>query len=349
MTLLFTNRRVLLTGAGGSIGSALARQLIKQKPESLILLDHSEGNLFQIDFELASLPGAQARRALVGDICDAALLAELFEEQKPEIVIHAAAYKHVPLMEHNALAAVRNNALGTNLLAKMAQAYGVATFVMVSTDKAANPSSIMGASKRIAELAVLRWSSTESRMIAVRLGNVLGSQGSVVPIFQEQIAAGGPVTVTDPEASRYFVSMDEAVELVLLAANLIEQSGLFISGPDEPVRILDLAKQMIREAGVRADGEIPIVLTGLRPGEKMSEEFVSQRETVESAREARLRKIDGPQPSHDEFDRAIAKLKELVEHRDLEGVLEWVRRLVPEYRPSQAILGFPAQARPSSQ
>jgi len=340
MTLPFTERCVLLTGAGGSIGSALAREIIQHRPSSLVLLDHSEGNLHQIDTELSDLPGGAARSAILGNIADEALLAEIFEERKPEVIIHAAAYKHVPLMEWNAIAAVRNNALGTNLLAKVARAYGAATFVMVSTDKAVNPHSVMGASKRVAELALLRWSSPASPMRVVRLGNVVGSQGSVVPRFQKQIAEGGPVTVTHPDVNRYFLHMEEAVELVLLAA-IDGEGGIYIPDPGKPLRIVDLAKQLINQAGLTREDEIPVVITGLRPGDKMTEEFISKYESLDarnSMPRERLALIKSPQPANAEFDSAMAALQESVDRRDLGSVLDGLRRLVPEYQPSDVVL-----------
>jgi FlaA1/EpsC-like NDP-sugar epimerase len=334
----FAGRCVLLTGAGGSIGSALAKAIIRDSPRSLILLDHSESHLHQIDFDLSSLPGGQVRFPVLGDAGDGALLTELFEERKPEVVIHAAAFKQVPLMERNPVAAVQNNAIGTNLLAQAAQRFEVATFVMLSTDKAVNPRSVMGASKRVAELALLRWSSSRSPMRAVRLGNVYGSQGSVVPAFLQQISTAGPVTVTDPGVNRYFVSMDEAVELVLLAARLAGGGGIFIPDLGEPVRILDLARQLIMEAGLQPGDDIPIVMTGLRPGDKMAEQIVSDLESVDPADHAKLRLIKTPQPSHQEFDSARAAMKESAARRDVPGLLEQLCRLVHEYRPSELVL-----------
>jgi len=351
MTHPFTDRCVLLTGAGGSIGSALAREIVQHRPRSLVLLDHSEGNLHQIDTELSDVPGGAVRSAILGNISDAALLAEIFEERKPEIVIHAAAFKHVPLMEWNAIAAVRNNALGTNLLAKVARAHGAGTFVMVSTDKAVNPHSVMGASKRVAELALMRWSSAASPMRAVRLGNVLGSQGSVVPRFQQQIAEGGPVTVTHPDVNRYFLRMEEAVELVLLAVRMDGEGGIFIPDPGKPLRIVDLAQQLIKQSGLAREHEIPVVITGLRPGEKMIEEFISKCELVDSpdsTNRERLRLIKGPRPADAEFDSAIAALQKSVDQRDLGSVLDGLRRLVAEYQPSDVVLESRKLPQPSS-
>ena len=348
MNIPFTGRCVLLTGAGGSIGSALAQAILRRKPRSLILLDHSEGNLHKINLALSALPGGHVLSPIVGDICDGPLLTQIFDEQKPETIIHAAAFKHVPLMESNPISAVRNNALGTYLLAQRACMYGVALFVMVSTDKAVNPHSVMGASKRVAELALLRWSSSRTHMKAVRLGNVLGTQGSVLPLFLQQIAAGGPVTVTHPEVSRYFTSVDEAVELVLLAALLDGQSGIFIPRPGKPVRILELAERMITEARLEGERERAIVVTGLRPGEKMHEEFVSELEEVHATSNAMLRLIKTAQPAREEFDSLMTDLKDKVEGRDLSGVLQRIRRLVPEYRPSEMVLAAAEQRQSSS-
>ena len=241
-------RSVLLTGAGGSLGSALAKAIIQLEPQQLILIDHSERNLHEIDSELtAALPGVP-RISVLGDICHAALLSEIFDRYHPEIVYHAAAFKHVPLMESNPLAAVRNNALGTNNLARISRIAGVRTFVMVSTDKAVNPISVMGASKRVAELALLRWSGSSNYMRALRLGNILASVGSVVPTFLRQISRGGPVTVTHPEVCRYFHTMDEAVELVLLTSRVETGGGIFTPQLGEPVRILDLARQLVSDS-----------------------------------------------------------------------------------------------------
>jgi len=340
MNNAFTERNVLLTGAGGSIGSALAKSILAQEPRSLILLDHSEQNLHQIDFDLSAVPGGDVRSAILGDVCDPALLSEIFEEFEPDVVIHAAAFKHVPLMERNPIPAVQNNSLATNLLAQTARTHGVASFVMVSTDKAVNPQSVMGASKRLAELALLRWSSARSSMRAVRLGNVFGSRGSVVPTFLRQISAGGPVTVTHPDVNRYFLSMSEAVELLISAVSLAGQGGIYMSDPGEPVRILDLAHQLIEKDGFERHRQIPIVMTGLRPGDKMSEQFFSDDEAVAEPSDERLRLIKTPEPTHEKFDALMAELQEAVDRRDLTSVLDGLCRLVPEYRPSETILAL---------
>jgi FlaA1/EpsC-like NDP-sugar epimerase len=334
----FTDRCVLLTGAGGSIGSALAKAITRHKPRALILLDHSESSLHQIAFELGITAGGNASFPIVGCIRDGSLLTEIFEERKPETIIHAAAFKHVPLMENNPVQAIQNNALGTYFLAQQARMYDVTTFVMVSTDKAVNPHSVMGVTKRLAELALLRWSSPQSVMRAVRLGNVFGSQGSVVPLFLKQIAAGGPVTVTHPDVYRYFTSLEEAIELVLLAASLAGGSGIFIPDPGEPMRILELAERVVQAAGLENGQGMPIVITGLRPGDKMEEEFTSESEEIDKAGTTKLRMIKTPQPAQEELDSHMNDLQKQVDQRDLAGLLENLCRLVPEYRPSELIL-----------
>src|SRR5271168_2626524 len=286
-----TGRSVLLTGAGGSLGSALAKAIIQLEPRQLILLDHSERNLHEIDSELtAVLPGVPLT-SILGDICDAGLLSEIFDRYRPEIVYHAAAFKHVPLMETNPFAAVRNNALGTASLARIAKAQGVANLLMVSTDKAVNPISIMGASKRVAELALLSLNNPRHRMSAVRLANILGSQGSVVPTFLSQISRGGPVTVTHPDVSRYFLTIGEAVELILLASGLEDSGGIFVPQVVGPVRILDIATELIRDSPTESRKDIPVTFTGLRPGDKMSEEFLSQDESTEPTNDPRLLRV----------------------------------------------------------
>jgi len=338
MLLPFTDRRVLLTGAGGSIGSALARQIVGQKPRRLVLLDHSEGNLYQLGVLLSEAVEPEGYSLRLGDVCDESLLGEILEEERPEIVLHAAAFKHVPLMESNVIAAARNNALGTNLLARMAARNGLEAVVMISTDKAVGPRSVMGATKRVAELGLLRWSNPRTRMRAVRLGNVVGSQGSVVPAFLQQIAAGGPVTVAHEDAERFFFSMEETVELIVLATLLAGESGIYIPQPREAVRILDLAKKLILEHG--QGRKITIGITGLRPGDKLTEAFVSRDETVSDSSDAKLRLVHSPEPSREEFDAAIESLEQSTAEREVASVLDVLCRLVPDYRPSQTALGI---------
>jgi FlaA1/EpsC-like NDP-sugar epimerase len=334
-------RSVLLTGAGGSLGSALAKAIIQLEPWQLILLDHSERNLHEIDSELtAVLPGILLTSVL-GDICDAGLLSEIFDRYRPEIVYHAAAFKHVPLMESNPLAAVRNNALGTNTLAKISCTAGVRAFVMVSTDKAVNPISVMGASKRVAELSLLRWGGAKNHMRALRLGNILASVGSVVPTFLRQISRGGPVTVTHSEVSRYFHTMSEAVELVLRTSCVELGGGIFIPQLGAPVRILDMARQLVSDSQSQSNSarEIPVTFTGLRLGDKMSEEFLFANESVDPTSDRRLLRVSTTEMPSEKFDADVERLSRSVEQRNLPLMLEVLCQMLPEYRPTEALAG----------
>jgi FlaA1/EpsC-like NDP-sugar epimerase len=332
---------LLITGAGGSIGSALSKQL-SSDPRTLVLLDHSEQNLYEIHSELsgAVTDASQQITPILGDVNDAPLLAELFEKYRPTAIFHAAAFKHVPLMEENPIAVIRNNILGTWTLATIAAKYRAHRLTMISTDKAANPRSIMGAAKRIAEQILTRLDTPATRMRSIRLGNVLGSTGSVVPLFKRQIANGGSVTVTHPEARRYFLSLDEAIDLILNAAALEDTATLFVPDLDAPIKILDLAKKLISEAQLSAasDGEkIEIVFTGLRPGDKLSEALLSSSETTAPTNNPKLRRISGPIQTAKSLDTAIALLSEKVQSRDLPALLNVVGSLVPDYQPSDLI------------
>ncbi|MFY9801579.1 MAG: polysaccharide biosynthesis protein [Candidatus Acidiferrales bacterium] len=334
---IVSDRTILLTGAGGSIGSALAKAVVRLEPRRLILLDHSERNLNEIDLELAVARNGNSRTCVLGDICDAKLLSEIFQLHRPEVVYHAAAFKHVPIMEKNPFAAIRNNALGTASLAKISRLAGVAKFVMISTDKAVNPISIMGASKRVAELVLLSLTNPKNQMSAVRLGNVLGSQGSVVPTFLSQISRGRPITVTHRDVSRYFFTIDEAVDLILLASGLAEGGGIFVPQLGAPVKILDIALELIGRTRSNRQSDFPIRFTGLRPGDKMSEEFLSQDETAEPTLDSRLFRVKTQKIPPDGFDRHIAELSRCVDQRDLSSMIETLRRIVPDYRPTDSL------------
>jgi FlaA1/EpsC-like NDP-sugar epimerase len=337
---LHFGRSILVTGAGGWIGTALSRAIVEGKPKRLILLDHSERSLYHIDAKLAALDSGAAHKFILGDVCDVALLTEILEADRPDVIYHAAAYKHVPLLENNPIAAIRNNAIGTNALAEAAHRQGQANLVMVSTDKAVEPSSILGASKRIGELAVLRWNNSRTQMRALRLGNVHGSEGSVVPLFRRQISRGGPVTVTHPDAGRYFVSLEKAVELIFLTASLPGGGGIFVPDLGSPVRIVQLAEQMIAEAQPRAAEEIPVRFTKLRPGDKKTEKMFSEREGLEATSDRRLFRLKDSANWPEDYDSMIQELANGVERRDLMAVLEVLNKLVPEYNPSETLLSF---------
>ncbi|MGC9338028.1 MAG: polysaccharide biosynthesis protein, partial [Candidatus Cloacimonadia bacterium] len=274
------SKTVLITGAGGSIGSELARQIFAFKPAKLILLDNAETPLYQIDIELKSKEGATEVVPCIGDIRSRRGLERIFKQYKPQFVYHAAAYKHVPMMEMSPLDAINNNIIGTFKLASVVSKHQVNKFVLISTDKAVRPSSIMGTTKRVAEMVVQSMNGNGTRFVVVRFGNVLGSNGSVVPLFQKQIASGGPVTVTHPEVTRFFMTIPEAVMLVLQAGSIGKGGGLFLLDMGEPVKIADLAKNMIRLAGLVPDRDIKIEYIGLRPGEKLYEELLIDGEGV---------------------------------------------------------------------
>jgi FlaA1/EpsC-like NDP-sugar epimerase len=278
MARLVRGRRVLVTGAGGTIGSELVRQAAALAPGELVLLDHSEYALWQIDLEIGEKYPTLPRRAVIADVRDAARMGVTFGEAQPELVFHAAALKHVPMMEANPLEALLTNALGTRIVADAAREAGARAMVMISTDKAVNPTSVMGVSKRLAEMYCQAVDDPSGmRCVTVRFGNVLGSTGSVVPLFRRQLERGGPLTVTHPEMQRYFMTVREAVELVLQATVVAVANGhgggIFVLDMGKPVKILDLARQMIRLAGLRPDEDVAIRFTGLRPGEKLYEEL----------------------------------------------------------------------------
>jgi FlaA1/EpsC-like NDP-sugar epimerase len=282
-------KRVLVTGGGGSIGSELCRQIARLGAESLTVLDLSEYNLYVIEQELRGAHPDLIFNACLGDCADAATAAHVFASSRPEIVFHAAAYKHVPLLQGQLREAFRNNVVGTQTVAEAADRHGARSFVLISTDKAVNPTSVMGACKRVAEIFCQNFASQSStRFITVRFGNVLDSAGSVVPRFREQIRAGGPVTVTHPEITRYFMTIPEACQLILQAAVLGNGGEIFALDMGEPVRIRDLAEQMIRLAGKSSEGDIPIIYTGLRPGEKLFEELFHPLENYSDTTHAKI-------------------------------------------------------------
>ncbi len=282
-------RRVLVTGAGGSIGSELARQVARFKPSLLLLLDRAEGALFEVDRELRQLRPELDIRPLICDVVDAPRIKTLLAQFRPEVILHAAAHKHVPMMECNPSEAIKNNVFGTKILGEAAGELGVESFVLISTDKAVRPSSVMGASKRIAELVIQELDHRfATRYVAVRFGNVMGSAGSVIPIFREQIARGGPLTVTHPDMMRYFMTIPEAAQLVLEAGAMGDRGEIYVLDMGEPMRILDLARDLITLSGLRPYEDIDIVYTGLRPGEKLFEELEVSGESISKTRHPKI-------------------------------------------------------------
>jgi O-antigen biosynthesis protein WbqV len=350
MARLIAGRRVLVTGAGGSIGSELTQQIAALGPSRLALLDASEFALYQIDLDLGERHPALERAAILGDVRDRGGMRRLFLAERPDLVFHAAALKHVPMVEANGDEGILTNVVGTRVVADLAREMGVTAMVAISTDKAVNPANIMGATKRLAEAycqaldvdAARRRAAGQpaTRFVTVRFGNVLGSTGSVVPLFQRQLARGGPLTVTHPEMTRYFMTVREAVELVLQASAHADDAGatagrIHVLEMGEPVRIIDLARQMIRLAGLRPEIDVAIAITGMRPGERLHEElFHAAEELVETAvpgvRLAAPRTGDAAV-----LARALDELEATARARRAEDAVAQLMRLVPEFRPSQ--------------
>lgn len=329
-----TGRRVMVTGAGGSIGSELARQIARFRPARLLLVERAEFALFDVHRELGSLWPELDAVPLVADVTDESRISALFEQGVPDVIFHAAAHKHVPLMEASPGEALRNNVLGTEAIGRLAGEAGVGAFILVSTDKAVRPTSVMGASKRVAELVVqdldARFPGT--RFGAVRFGNVLGSAGSVIPIFREQIERGGPVTVTHRDMARYFMTIPEAAQLVIQAGAIGEGGEIFVLDMGEPVKILSLAEQMIRLSGYTPGKEVEIVFTGLRPGEKLFEELELDGEGMSKTRHPKI--YIGrlhPYPAT-EVAAAIARIRELATRGDPAAVRRFLGQLIPEAR-----------------
>lgn len=332
-------KTILLTGAGGSIGSALAEKILSGKPHELLLLDNSEQGLFQLGRSLSCLEARPAYRLVPGDVGDGCLIAALLEEDRPDLILHAAAYKHVPLMEANPFAAVQNNAILTWQLVEAAAMCGVPEFLLISTDKAANPRSALGLSKRLAEQAVIRWSAPSRRYAAIRLVNVLGSTGSVVPLLLEQIRRGGPLTITHPDAARYFMTLKDTVGLILAASSLPDGGVVYVPrlSISQRVRIVELACLLLRHTDGAIEDTIRTEFTGLRPGEKLVEDLFSEGEVIRSTLHRAICAATGALISADELDRAFLQLKEIVRRRDLAALLEVSRQVIPEYQPSSTL------------
>ncbi|HET7307831.1 MAG TPA: nucleoside-diphosphate sugar epimerase/dehydratase [Gammaproteobacteria bacterium] len=331
-------RRILVTGGGGSIGSELCRQLADREPELLIIVDHSEYNLYRIEQELLARKQPVKFAKVLGDIRGNAVVEPLFRRYAPEIVFHAAAYKHVPMVEDNPVEGVLNNVFGTRKVADAAVRAGVGHFVLISTDKTVNPTSVMGASKRIAELycqALGR--ETGTRFITTRFGNVLGSTGSVVPHFERQIKAGGPVTVTHADVTRFFMTIAEAVSLILQAGAMGHGGEIFVLDMGQPIRIRDLAHKLIRLSGLTPGRDVEIAYTGLRPGEKMHEELFYKNETLQGTSHPKLllASCDGMKMAA--LEQPMSVLERAAANADATALIQAMRALVPQYQPRQPV------------
>jgi FlaA1/EpsC-like NDP-sugar epimerase len=342
-------KSLLITGAAGSIGSELCRQTACFSPRKLVIFDQAESDLFRIDQELRQKHPDLEIVPVVGDIRDIRNVEEVVHRHSTDSIYHAAAYKHVPMMEAHILEAVRNNVMGTWNLVKVAHRFQVAHFLMISSDKAVNPTSVMGLTKRVAELIVTGAASepnNTTNFVSVRFGNVLGSNGSVVPTFRAQIAAGGPVTVTHPEMRRYFMSIREAVQLVLQASTMGKGSDIFVLDMGEPVRILDLAHNMIQLAGLVPNEDIEVRITGLRRGEKLFEEIALEGENIVPTYHDKIRIFEGKGLEREALSTWLAHLQLLLKQRDEQKVLKHLADLVPEYQmPSERVNG--ADERPA--
>jgi FlaA1/EpsC-like NDP-sugar epimerase len=332
----FENKRILITGAGGFIGTALARALVKLSVEHLLLLDIAEAGLHELSLQMES-NSTTPHALVVGDVCDAGVLRHLFERYRPQVVLHAAACKHVSLMEQNPFAAARTNVLGSQEIARASNEFGAEQLIVISTDKAVDPTGIMGATKRIAELIVLA-NRGRTKMKAVRLGNVFGSTGSIVPILREQIAQGRPLTITDTACERYFVSIDEAVRWLLLSCLSELSAAVLVTPIGEPRRVIELAHDLVTSL-VPDASSLEYRFTGLRPGEKLRERMISEQETaIGSSVAGLLEVVNGdPQPL-EVLDAAIEEIAPSVNGWDLGRLLRAIARVVPSYSPSDELL-----------
>jgi FlaA1/EpsC-like NDP-sugar epimerase len=330
---------VLVTGGAGSIGSELCRQIIRFEPKKLIIFDHNENDTYYLLLELKEKYPDLDLNVIIGDIKDMALLEHVFKKERPDVVFHAAAHKHVPLMQENIVAAVGNNVTGSKNLMRAAEKFNVKRFVLISTDKAVDPTGIMGTTKRIAEMILqsrFKHTDADTKFMAVRFGNVIGSNGSVAPIFMKQIEAGGPVKVTHPEATRYFMSTSEAVKLVLQAGAIGKGGEVFLLDMGEPVKIIDLARNLIRLSGLRPDVDIKIEFMGLRPGEAITEDLVGTTETVAKTKQDKVLAVQDGGFDYEKFLTELDALEKMASKYQVEQVDEQMHKMVPTYKRSES-------------
>ena len=337
---LIENKVVLITGGGGSIGSELCRQIIRYSPNKLVILDIYENNLYDIELELKANYPNESIEAVVGSVRDVNRLNEVFEEFKPELVFHAAAHKHVPLMENNPLEAIKNNVFGTYNVVNCADKYNVKRFVLISTDKAVNPTNIMGASKRLCEMIVqAKDKASKTEFAAVRFGNVLGSNGSVIPLFKKQIANGGPVTVTHKDITRFFMTIPEAVQLILQAATYAAGGEIFVLDMGQPVKIYDLAVSLIKLSGLEPDVDINIKITGLRPGEKLYEELLMSEEGLTATKHDKIFISKPMYLEQKQLESKLDMLRELDydENFTRKKIKDAMKEVVPTYKDPEEV------------
>jgi len=339
------DKTVLVTGCGGSIGSELCRQIVRYQPGCLLLLDAGEANLFHIQMELQNESNFNQHKAILGQVQDKNLMEDIFQKYRPRIVFHAAAYKHVPMLEANPWEAVFNNIIGTRMAMEMAVQYGVERFVLISTDKAVHPVNVMGASKRVTELLMQSLQDQGTRLMAVRFGNVIGSSGSVIPVFRRQIERGGPVTVTHPEVTRYFMTIPEAAQLVLQAAGMGQGGEIFVLKMGTPVRIADMARDLIRLSGKNPDTDVQIVYTGLRAGEKLYEELITEGEGILPTPHEKIlvlrvdESVEGfrhLERLKQKLDKDIAELVKYSLSHDVVAIKKKLQEMVSEYNPQES-------------
>jgi FlaA1/EpsC-like NDP-sugar epimerase len=339
------DKKVLITGAGGSIGSELTKQVLKFNPKMLILIDKDEYNIYNLEMELNNFNPESKRKfnteiiSIISDIKDESKMERIIEKYKPSCIFHAAAYKHVPLMEENPDEAVKNNIYGTKVMADLAIKYNVDRFVMISTDKAVNPTSVMGASKRVAEMIIqsLAEQHVNTKFMSVRFGNVLGSRGSVIPLFEKQIAKGGPVTVTHPDVTRYFMSIEEAAQLVIQAGSMGEKGEIFVLDMGQQVKISDLAKDLIKFRGYTPDIDIKIKYIGLRPGEKLYEELLTQQEGLNPSFHKKIFIAKPEKINIKKLEKDLEDIIKLVNSKDVtkEQIINKLKEIVPSYNPKR--------------
>ncbi len=337
-------KTVLVSGCGGSIGSELCRQIVKYQPSSIILLDSSETNLFNIHMEMQNEHYCRHCVAILGRVQNQALMNEVFKTYKPDVVFHAAAYKHVPMMEKNPWQAVYNNIIGSRVIMETASRYGVNRFVLVSTDKAVRPTNVMGASKRVTELIMQCQQGNGTKFMAVRFGNVVGSSGSVIPFFRRQIEKGGPVTVTHPEVNRFFMTIPEASQMILQAGTMGEGGEVFILKMGTPVKIIDMARDLIRLSGKEPDVDIKIVITGMREGEKLYEELITVGEDILPTEHTKVMVLrsnsyfngsSDPQEAKELLYREIDELVKIAARHDAKGIKAKLKEIIPEFDPQE--------------